>query len=62
VVVTVKVNSNTNGFSSAPAFSEVGSDSFGASSFGAPPLGERFRFSLLVMSKCGAPIYLSESK
>jgi hypothetical protein len=41
--------------------SVVGSD-FGISSLGANALGESLRFSLLVMSESGAPIYPSKSK
>jgi len=36
--------------------------SFSATSLGAAALGERLRFSLPVMSQCGAPIYPSKSK
>jgi hypothetical protein len=52
----------SEGFSPALNFSEVGLDSFGASSLRAATLGERLCFSLLEMSECGAPIYPSESK
>jgi hypothetical protein len=62
VVVADKVVSNIVGFFSVPDFLEVGSDSLDASSSGAATLGERLRFSLPIMSECGAPIYLSESK
>lgn len=60
--VAVKVDSDSKWFSSALDFFEVASDSFSVSSLGAAVLGERLRFSLPIMSECGAPIYLSESR
>jgi hypothetical protein len=62
VGVAVKVDSDSDGFSQALDFLEVGPDSFSVSSLGAVALGERLRSSLsvmLVMSESGAPIYPS---
>jgi hypothetical protein len=62
VGVAVKVDSETEGFSSVLDFSEVGLDSLSVPSLGVAVLGERLPFSLPVMLECGALIYPFEFK